>query len=468
MSYGSIRERIEVPTHEFLQAIAQLIRINSVRGPAGPGEPYGPGPAAALKAALEIAESMGFRTANLDGYVGTVDYGPEERQLDILAHLDVVPAGEGWTVTDPFAPRILDGRLYGRGAADDKGPAMAALFAMKAVRDLGIPLQRGVRLILGTDEENGSSDIRYYYAREPEAPMTFSPDANYPVISIEKGGYQPRISAHWAPDSGLPRVAALHAGVKGNVIPGTAWTLLEGFDPKAIQALAEECAHATGAAFTVTEQDGGLVRVEVAGISAHASLPEDGVNALTAILEMAARLPAADSEGFRRLCALHALFPHGDWRGEAAGIAMSDPESGELTVCLDMLDYADGELSGAIDSRLPVCATEQTVYDVLRGKLAAVGLEPDGSKQFPAHCVPADSALVQGLMKCYEEYTGRHEKPLAIGGGTYVHGLKNGVAFGCSMPGTDNRMHGADEFAVIEELELSVKIFAQAIVDFCS
>ena len=161
MSYGSIRERIEVPTHEFLQAIAQLIRINSVRGPAGPGEPFGPGPAAALKAALEIAESMGFRTANLDGYVGTVDYGPEERQLDILAHLDVVPAGEGWTVTDPFAPRILDGRLYGRGAADDKGPAMAALFAMKAVRDLGIPLQRGVRLILGTDEENGSSDIRY-------------------------------------------------------------------------------------------------------------------------------------------------------------------------------------------------------------------------------------------------------------------------------------------------------------------
>src|SRR5699024_10557105 len=111
----------------------------------------------------------------------------EESQLDILAHLDVVPAGEGWTVTEPFEPVEKDGRLYGRGTADDKGPAVAALYALRAVKELGIPLKKRVRLILGTDEECGSSDIQHYYAVEKEAPMTFSPDGAFPVVNIEKG-----------------------------------------------------------------------------------------------------------------------------------------------------------------------------------------------------------------------------------------------------------------------------------------
>lgn len=462
----SLKNSLKIDMDAMLDAIARLVRIDSSAGVPMEGAPFGPGPATALAEAEETARSLGFKVENL-GYVCTVDLGPEDRQLDILAHLDVVPAGEGWTVTEPFEPKIADGRIYGRGTADDKGPAMAALFAMKAVRDLGLPLRRGVRLILGSNEENGSADIEWYYAREKSAPMTFSPDANFPVINIEKGMYGPKFSAEYADNGALPRVKSLNSGLKGNMIPGAAVAVLEGFDTDELLALTAECAALTGAEFNCETVEG-LMTVRVKARAAHASLPWDGNNALTALLEFISRLPAAESEGFRRLCKLHELFPHGDWDGKAAGVAMSDETSGKLTICLDVLRYSPKRLEGAFDSRLPICATETTVRDVLTARFKRAGMEVEDRPQHSPHCVDAESEFVRGLMKCYREYTGRDDEPVAIGGGTYVHGIENGVAFGCAMPGTDNRMHGADEFSVIAELELSAKIFAQAIADFCS
>ena len=171
----------------LVEAVSRLVRIRSVREPAQPGKPFGAGPAEALAEALTLAGELGFATRNYENYVGTADLNDQETLVHILGHLDVVGEGTGWTVTDPYIPKVVDGMLYGRGTDDDKGPLMAALFAMKAVRDLGIPLKHNARLIMGTDEESGSSDIAYYYAREPFAPYTFSPVAEFPVINIEKG-----------------------------------------------------------------------------------------------------------------------------------------------------------------------------------------------------------------------------------------------------------------------------------------
>lgn len=463
-----LEKYFEKNEEKLLDAVCRLVRINSVKGEAEPGKPFGRGPAAALAEALQIAEDIGFPVKNYDNYAGAVDFNDKEHQLDILAHLDVVPADNDWTVTQPFDPIIKDGCLYGRGSADDKGPAMAALFAMKAVRDLGIPLKKNVRLILGTDEEDGSSDIAYYYAREKEAPMTFSPDADYPVIHIEKGGLQPTFWAKWEADEELPCVRRVDAGLKGNMIPGAATAEIEGFARETVERLAEKCGEETGVAFSVQSIEDGVLRISAAGLGAHASLPEDGKNALTAMLELLTQLPAADSQGFRKLKALHQMFPHGDWLGKAAGVAMHDELSGDLTICLDILHYERGSLSGMFDCRAPLCATNENVRDVVKVKLADAGIELENRAMSAPHYVPADSPLVTALMKCYEQYTGRKEKPLAIGGGTYVHGLQNGVAFGCAMPGTNNRMHGADEFAVVEDLVVSAKIFAQAIIDLCS
>lgn len=462
----SLKEKLCVDTELMLSTLSRLVRINSAAGKAEEGAPFGRGPAEALKEAADIARSFGLKAEDL-GYVCTVDLGPSDRQLDILAHLDVVPAGDGWTVTGPFEPKVVEGRIYGRGTADDKGPAIAALFAMKAVKELNIPLKRGVRLILGADEENGSRDIEWYYSNHRPAPMTFSPDAYYPVINIEKGSYQPKFNAAFEDCAALPRIVSVNGGVKGNVIPGTAVAKLEGFCSEEVIKLADKCAVLTGTEFDCSEE-GGLMTVKVTGCGAHASLPWDGNNALTALLEFIYLLPAKESEGFKKLCKIHEMFPHGDWKGNAAGVAMSDESSGCLTICLDVLNYSTEHMDGAFDSRLPLCATEENMRSVLVERFAQAGIGLENRPQNKPHCVDADSELVRGLMKCYREYTGRDDKPLAIGGGTYVHGLENGVAFGCSMPGTDNRMHGADEFAVIEELELSVRIFAQAIVDFCS
>ena len=171
----------------MMRDIARMVSINSERMPAQEGKPFGEGPYQALMEFKELAKERGFDTKIYGNAVGAVNLNDGPKQLDILAHLDVVPAGEDWTVTSPFDATIKDGRIYGRGTADDKGPAVTALWAMKCVKDLGIPLTKNVTLLVGTDEECGSGDLPYYYKVEKEAPMSFSPDAEYPLINIEKG-----------------------------------------------------------------------------------------------------------------------------------------------------------------------------------------------------------------------------------------------------------------------------------------
>lgn len=449
----------------LLADICRVVRIKSDRGEALPGKPFGAGPAAALAEFLRMAGDMGFRIKNYDHYVGTVDVNDQETQLAILAHLDVVPAGDDWTVTKPFEPVVKDGRLYGRGTSDDKGPAVAALYALKAIKDLGVPLQKNVRLIVGTDEECGSSDIAYYYQKEPEAPMTFSPDASFPVINIEKARLVGNISASFARSPVLPRVLLLDAGVKENVVHDTARAVVAGLTEKELASCLKQAAEQTGGRFTAVPSDGGM-EIRVKGHAAHASTPEQGNNALTALLACLVSLPLAESTQASRLRALARLFPHGDTAGRAAGVAMADKESGALTISLNMLHVDETGLSGVFDCRAPLCATEENLQNVLQTRAEADGLQLKQSFS-PAHHVPGDTPFVRTLLRCYEQYTGRKGECLATGGGTYVHELKNGVAFGCSMPETDNRMHGADEFAVVDELLTGAKIFTQAVIGLC-
>ena len=172
----------------MIEDIKTLVRIRSDKEPSLPGKPYGEGPADVLQKALALAEGYGFHVTNYDNYVGTVDYKTEnDHHLDILSHLDVVPVADGWTVTEPFDPIVQDGRIYGRGTADDKGPSIAALYALRCVKELGVPLKHNVRLIWGCDEECGSSDIAYYFQKEPEAVYTFSPDAVDIMTGSETG-----------------------------------------------------------------------------------------------------------------------------------------------------------------------------------------------------------------------------------------------------------------------------------------
>ena len=467
MYKNEIEAYVDSHRQEMLDDICALCRINSEKMPYSAGKPFGEGAFAALNEALEMAEKYGFAIRNYDNYVGTIDMNDKEAQLDILAHLDVVPAGEGWTVTEPFSPIEKDGKLYGRGTADDKGPAMAALYAMRAVKELGIPLKKNVRLILGTDEECGSSDIAHYYKTEKEAPMTFSPDGAFPVVNIEKGRLPGHFTANWEASEALPRLVRLNAGVKTNVVPGKAFAVIAGLSTEELEKAAKEITEQTGVTFVFETVEEG-VSVTAVGVGAHASLPQDGNNALTALLTYVTALPlaaCAQTEMLKNLCE---LIPHGDTAGAALGIAMSDTLSGALTLAFSILNVDESSLEGQFDTRAPLCATKENCLDVAKAAMQAKGITLLTDHMTPPHHVDENSPFIQTLNKAYEEYTGLEGGCVALGGGTYVHDLENGVAFGASFPGTDNRMHGADEFAVIDELLASAKIFAQVIVDLCS
>lgn len=457
---------IDAHTREMLEDICELCRINSEKMPSEEGMPYGPGAAECLEAALDMAEGYGFEVVDYDGYVGCVDMNELPKQLDILAHLDVVPAGEGWEVTGPFDPVVKDGKLYGRGTADDKGPAVAALYAMRAIKELGIPLKKNVRLIMGTDEECGSSDIDHYYRIEKEAPMTFSPDASYPVTNTEKGRLPGHFTAEFEASEALPRLVSIQAGTKINVVPGKAAATVEGFDVDTLKAAARTVEEETGIQFQFSDTGAHCV-ITAVGVGAHASTPQEGNNAITGLLTLLVRLPFAPCAQVEMLKKVLELMPHGDVNGTTLGVDMEDEISGRLTLAFSMLTVDAGRLDGQFDSRCSVCATEETVLHVIKGAMAGAGITLLNDSMTPPHHVDGDSVFVKTLLKAYEDYTGLKGECQATGGGTYVHHLKNGVAFGAAMPGTDNHMHGADEFAVVDELVMSAKIFAQVIVELC-
>ena len=452
---------------QLIAAISRLVAVKSVREDAAPGQPYGPGPAAALAEGVALAREMGFQAENLENYVATADLNDKDTALHILGHLDVVGEGKGWD-TDPYTCVEKDGMLYGRGVSDDKGPVVCALMAMQAIRDLEIPLQHNVKLIMGGDEESGSSDLEWYYANHPYAPYTFTPDANFPLINIEKGHYRPDFGKNWASENVLPRVTELQGGFRTNVVPPEASCVIAGLAAEDFAGHARQVQEETGAVFTLTDTAGGLA-IHCAGRNAHAASPDDGLNAISALLTLLARLPLADCESTRTLNAMHTLFPFGDNRGKALGIGQEDEESGPLTLNLALMTLTDTGFTGKFDVRFPLCANEENCKNACEASFACYGIAVTGDAgMVPPHHVPADSPLVRTLLDCYQVYTGDTDaKPLAIGGGTYVHDIPGGVAFGCEFPGFDPRMHAANEQASVEQLLTSCKIFTMAIARLC-
>ena len=450
----------------LVDAVCRLVAIDSVEGEPAPGAPFGPGPAAALDEALKLVEEWGLSATNHEGYVGTADLNDQEDALHILGHLDVVAPGEGWTVTAPYSPKVVGDMIYGRGTDDDKGPLVASLLAMKAVKDLGIPLTKNCRCILGTNEESGSGDIAWYFARHPFAPATFSPDSGFPVVNTEKGGLKPLFTASWPEQQQLPRLAWLHGGIRINVLPGDASAAIEGLSIDDVHPFARDITARTGIKFTLAVEDG-LTVIHSKGTGSHAAWPEGGNNAVTGLIALLCALPLAEGPCKDSLHALNALMPHGDYYGKALGIAQEEPIAGKLTLAFTLLEVTATGLEGRFDSRVPLCATEENCLNVAKAAFESKGFTFKGGQHAPHH-TPADSDFVQTLLKRYTQYTGLKGECLSTGGGTYVHEIPGGVAFGCTLPGFDTRLHGADERVRISDLMVSAKLFAHIIIDLCA
>ncbi len=453
---------VEAHKEELLRDVGRLISIRSVKGEAQDGMPFGEGPAKALAVAQQICEELGFDTTNYDNYVLSADAVDAPRGLDILCHLDVVGEGVGWD-SDPYEAVIRNGCIWGRGSDDDKGPAVASMYAMRAVMECGIPMKRNVRLILGTDEESGSADIDYYYKTKNEkpAPSTFSPDNAFPVYNVEKGLYRQSFRKNFLQTEKTPRITKLEGGYRFNVVPPEASALVEGLTDDYIVSRICSCASTMGVSFSV--ENG---RISVHGISSHASLPQDGTNALTALLSLLVLLPLADTPSTRAIRELNELFPHGDHYGNAIGIAAADEISGTLTLAFSVLKMDESGLSGTFDSRTPLCVSSEDCLKTVHGKMIPLGYEMEGNF-IPPHYTPADTVFVQTLLRAYEMYSGKKGECIASGGATYCHDVPGGVAFGAAMPGVITNLHSANEHVPIQDLLTATKIFAQVIFDLC-
>ena len=468
MNYEKLDALVESYRDELIENIRKWIAIPSVQGePAGENAPFGAEVRRMLDTALADGRRFGFEVRDIDGYAGDISYGAGEQTMGMLAHLDVVPLGDGWT-HDPLGGEIADGRIYGRGTTDDKGPALCALYAMRAVKEAGLPMKDGVRLILGCDEETGMSDMRHYASKMKMPDYGFSPDAEFPVINIEKGGVNMRLSKVTGGEDGaaIP-VYSLYAGERPNVVPAEA-TAVVGLAHTTLAELNEKLSAIEKAhdRFRLSAADAGegRARITATGVNAHAAMPERGVNAAGMLL-IALKELGAGGAGSAPAIAMLADAVGMEYTGQSLGIACADELSGALTCNLGILRYDANELSALLDIRYPICGSEELMLGQAAKRVAPAGMSVCcASSHTPLH-VPADSKIVKGLLKVYHEVTGLPAYTIAIGGGTYSRMMPNTVAFGVCFPGDMDVCHIADEYIDIEKMMLGVKIFAHAIAE---
>ena len=445
---------IRAHADELIESLAALIRIPSVEGAPEEEAPYGRDVARCLHETLALCERLGFRTNNMDHRVGWCEYGEGKEMVAVLGHLDVVPAGDGWTEAEPFSGIVRDGRIYGRGAMDDKGPMVAAIYALAALRDADFMPARRIRILFGTNEETGCQDMVWYREHGGELPvMGFTPDGEYPIINGEKGILNGTF-ARTLHQTGAYRLLKFEGGTACNVSPAYAAAELSCPADAAGRIAADQV--------TVTPIEGGI-RVEAQGVSAHGSTPEQGENAIGRLAQALAQLPLE-----RELSDCMAFLADRigmETRGESLGLAMRDSLSGELTVNLGVASFVDDTLSLTFSIRYPVTKTCDEVYPRVTRAFTLGGFAETQMHHDAALYVPPESELIRKLCKVYESETGQKAELKCIGGGTYAKSMPGLVAFGPIFPGDEVREHKPDEYMEVERLLQNAEIIAAAIYE---
>ncbi len=462
----AIEKWFEAHKDEMIEAVGELVSHPSVSGAAEGDMPFGKKAYEGLMAAKALIEKKGFEVKCYENAIISADLNSGEPTLGMLAHTDVVPEGTGWD-TDPYKMEVKDGMLWGRGTADDKGPAVAALYAMCAAREIEPNLTKNCRIILGSSEETGMTDLPIYEKYEKYPPMVFSPDSGYPVTNLEKGKFGLTFNCGWVESKTLPRILSIKGGTVSNIVPREATAVIEGLDISAAEAACKNVSEKFGAEITYRVLEDGSVEITAHGKAAHASAPFAGLNAHTLLISVLTELPIAECDGYYRLKLLGEILPHGDYYGKSLGVACEDEVSGKLTMNFGVFEYGLRGMSGNLDMRTPVCADSLDLEKTAYSRFGKAGIACSTDEKLPSHYVPADSPFVQTLMRVYKDYTGLEGEPIAAGGLTYAHGIPGAVAFGCELPGSEHNIHSANERFSIHELMVGAKIFTQIILDLC-
>ncbi|UUM58382.1 dipeptidase PepV [Streptococcus suis] len=460
----NFRAEVDKRKDEFMADLFDLLRINSERddSQADAQHPFGLGPVRALDKFLEIAERDGYPTKNVDNYAGHFEFGEGDEVLGIFGHLDVVPAGSGWN-TDPYEPQIIDGKLFARGSSDDKGPTMACYYGLKIIKELGLPISKKVRFIVGTDEESGWADMDYYFANVglPLPDFGFSPDAEFPIINGEKGNITAYL--HFAGEnSGAAKLHSFTGGLRENMVPESATAIISG-DLADLDSKLADFTAAYGLKADAETLENGQVQVTVIGKSAHGSTPEEGVNGATYLAKFLSQF-AFDgaAKAYLDLAGQVLLEDHD---AKKLGVAIYDEQMGPLSMNAGVFkfDETSSDNTIALNFRYPKNTNPETIKAGLEQLgVEAVSLSAHGHT--PHYC-PIDDPMVATLLSVYEKHTGLKGHEQVIGGGTFGRLLKRGVAYGAMFPGDVNTMHQANEFIEVEQLYRAAAIYAEAIYE---
>ncbi len=411
--------------NDIVKNLSDLIKFNSSKQPEKAGRPFGDGCADCLDFFLKLAQSMGFETVNYENYVGEVRFGNGE-DFAVLCHLDVVPAGDGWT-HEPFGGEIdeINKKIWGRGALDDKGPAVITLFALKALKDAGFKPNKTIKLILGCNEETGWACIDHYnkVAKMPETGI--SPDADFPVIYAEKGIMHVKVCFDLPED-----IKSVSGGSAANMV--CAYCRAEAPENKLLL-------NDLGLSY----EDGFVVS---RGKSAHGSTPEKGVNAIEKILTY------IGMEKVRKL-----LFT------DKLNLKDLEDETGKLTLSPNVVESENGKAYITCDIRYPATLKRETVLSIIDG----CGVRYEILHEQAPLYNDKDGELITTLLSVYNEVTGKNAQPIAIGGGTYARALKCGAAFGPEEDGEEVTIHQPDEYITFAKIEKCFNIYKLALQRLC-
>lgn len=460
-----LNKYVELIKNQIITSTSELIKIPSVHSDSdNPAIPFGENCANALEYVLGLGESLGFRTKNIDGYCGYIEFGEGDELMGIIGHLDVVPEGENWTYP-PFSATIANRNIYGRGAIDDKGPVIAALYAMKAVMD-NYTIHKRVRLILGLNEERDWKCIDYYKEHEEIPNFGFSPDADFPCIYAEKALLNVHLKYDYSSHDKITITRINYGNNAMNVVPKFCEVQLSVDNDININ----NCIHNLNTiverysySIEINQKDDNTIILKSYGTSAHAAHPDLGKNAISSIIIVLQEFLQMYSINIE-LLSFFRRYIHMQYNGEDLNIDYSD-ESGKLTLNVARFYLENNILGISMNLRIPV----HTQIDNIKNRFNAlcqdtsITVSYDGEKE--ALFIRKENKLVSTLCRIFNEVTGQNKEPITIGGATYARAFPNCVSFGANMPGDEDMCHKVDEFISIDNLLLSTKIYARAIYE---
>lgn len=410
--------------------------------------PFGQGVSKALCFFEELATQAGMQVKNYDNYVVEAIFGTGKKNITIMAHADVVPEGSGWS-HNPFEVQEKEGILYGRGVADDKGPAIACFYSLLALKEANMLGNYQVRFLVGGNEERGSLCMEHYFKtlKKPQPTYGFSPDSSFPLIFAEKGIFNFEASK----EIRVPGLISIHGGVASNSVIEKC-TVRFDLNDTIIPFLLENYPTAQ----IVTADD--IVRITFTGLAAHGSVPQFGKNAGMMALDFIAKYTKNTDIKL-------ALDLFSDVYGSGVNGYASSKEMGKNSLNVGLINYDQGKpLSIIVNFRYVNGVDDKKLKNAIIEKCKPFNVKCSISS--PLLYYDKKSPLIKTLMKAYIQETGETgAKPLSTGGGTYAKEADNVVAFGMEFPGRNPKMHAVGENVSIEDLVNSMAIYAHAIYE---